>query len=249
MGPRYSIIPSRFFDDDRPKPSHFKVMGYLGKHSDKSGWMKLSQTKAATDDKLGISRETICRAISDLVAWGYVEKRTKAETKRSICFYRILMDASEDPVDDVPEIEGGCDVALTGGCDGTGHRVVTSDITRVVTSDVTIKKVPSSKIKPNNDQRASAPSEVLKSDLGSEGPTASKALPVFTIQPGEAAWQHWIEHFRAAGKDDLAFDATELKRIKASTRWPKPESQIFEPKPRKKGANVSDVLTGEGHTA
>ena len=237
MGPRYSIIPSRFFDDDRPKPSHFRVMGYLGKHSDKSGWMKLSQTKAARAENLGIARETICRAITDLVEWGYVEKRTKSETKRSICFYRILMDAVEDPMDDVPEIEGGCDVALTGGCDAGGHRVVTQEVTTVVTSDVTTKKAPSSKIKPNNDQRASAQSEVSKSDFGSEAAKPSRALPCFTIQPADSSWQAWIDHLRTTERAAMAFDAERTKRIRASTRWPKPESQVFEPKMRKSSAD------------
>lgn len=188
-GPRYSIIPARFFDDDRLKPSHYKVMGYLGKHSDKSGWMKLSQTKAALPGNIGIARETICRAITDLVDWGYVEKRTKQETKRSICFYRILMDDPNEPVEDVPEIEGGCDVALTGGCDRTDHRVVTQEITTVVTSGVTTKNVPSSNIKPNNDRRVPAPSEVLKSGFGSEGVLLTKATHAQAL----IAWEKYAE--------------------------------------------------------
>lgn len=187
---RYSIIPARFFEDERLKPSHFKVMGYLGKHSDKSGWMKLSQTKAADTGGIGMARETMCRAISDLVEWGYVDKRTKQETKRSICFYRILMDDPLDPAEDVPEIGGGCDAAITTGCDSVDHRVVTRAVTRVVTSGVTINNDPSSNIKPNNVPRANARSADSKSVLKSEvGFPLTKAAHPEQI----AAWRRYAD--------------------------------------------------------
>jgi len=97
--------------------------------------------------------------------------------------------------------------------------------------------------------RASARSEDFKSDLGSEGAKPSRALPSITIQPADASWQAWIDHLRATDRAAMAFDAGQAKRIRASTRWPKPDSQIFEPKPRKSGKNVSDILSGEGHAA
>lgn len=243
-GPRYSIIPSRFFEDDRLKPSHFKVMGYLGKHSDRSGWMKLSQTKAAATDNIGIARETVCRAIADLVEWGYVEKRSKKETKRSICFYRILMDAREEPTDDVPDVVGGCDPAVTTGCDVVGHRVVTPEITRVVTHEVTINNDPSSKIKIQRSSARSAPSEVSKSGFGSEVPLAAPPLTVIVITPSEAAWPAWIEFFRSSDQADLAFDANQSKRIRASARWPSADVVVFEPKRRRPPAK-DFTLTAE----
>lgn len=85
--------------------------------------------------------------------------------------------------------------------------------------------------------------EGVKSDFGSEGAKPAKALPCFTIQPADTSWQHWIEHLRASGKSDLAFDAQQLKRIRASSRWPTPESTVFEPAPRKHPA--PDRRTGD----
>lgn len=87
--------------------------------------------------------------------------------------------------------------------------------------------------------------EVDKSDFGREVSKPSRAVPCVTIKPSDSSWSAWLDHFRSTGRADLAFDATHLKRIRASTRWPKAETHIFEPKPRKTGANVCDVLTKE----
>lgn len=84
--------------------------------------------------------------------------------------------------------------------------------------------------------RASARSEGFKSDFGSEGAKASRAMPCFTIQPADSSWQAWIDHLRSTDRAAMAFDAERMKRIRASTRWPNPESQVFEPKVRKASA-------------
>lgn len=225
-GPRYSIIPARFVDDARLKVSHFKVLGYLGKHSHKTGWMKLSQTKAGKDESLGLTRETICRAISDLVDWGYVEKRSKQQTKTSICFYRVIMDAVSDPVeneDDLPDVVAGCDPALTGGCDAAGHRVVTQQITRVVTSDITTREDHSLKIKIERSS-AGADSEDSKSGLKSEVRVAATALTITATDP---QWMHWMVHLRNRGREDLATQAEAAGAITTvGSRWPKADSPL-----------------------
>ena len=215
-GPRYSIIPARFFDDDRLKPSHFKVMGYLGKHSDKSGWMKLSQTKAAGDGNIGLARETVCRAISDLVAWGYVDKRTKQETKRSICFYRILMDDPLDPAEEVPDLIEGCDVAITGGCDRTDHRVVTARVTRVVTAGVTTNNDPSPKIKSYNSSRSEDSNSDLKVKAGTPG-----VLLVRAFHPDElAAWRRFALHRGGIAMRRLVYMIDTHGGASVPSQWP-----------------------------
>ena len=87
--------------------------------------------------------------------------------------------------------------------------------------------------------------EGSKSDFGSEGANPSKAFPCFLIQPADTAWQAWIDHFRATDQADLAFDANQHKRIRASCRWPKPGVMVFEPARRKLAAANTKRITGE----
>lgn len=90
MAPRYSLVPGDFVDDARPTLAHYRVLLALGRRTNKAGWCMVSQTKLA--EHLGISRQTINSAITDLVKWGYVERRGQALTKRAICQYRVLLD-------------------------------------------------------------------------------------------------------------------------------------------------------------
>lgn len=127
---RYSIISGDFVWDDRPTDVHRRVMEYLGSKTDRYGWCVFSQTKLA--DSFGCARETINRAIRDLVAWGYVEKQSQTQTHRAICAYRVLMDRHEPPADLAPDEDddgGTCDVGLTGTCDAVRHTRVTQDVT------------------------------------------------------------------------------------------------------------------------
>ena len=87
--------------------------------------------------------------------------------------------------------------------------------------------------------------EVDNFGLGSEGAKPSPSLPVFTIQPADTSWNAWLEHFRQADQADLAFDATQKRRIRASSRWPQANSVVFEPKPRKPLSKASKRMTGD----
>lgn len=105
MASRYSIIPADFVDDARPTLVHYRVIVSLGRRTNRSGWCVISQTKLA--GKLGFHRQAVCTAIKELVAWGYVEKKGQADTKRALCFYRVLMDRTV-PLADVPDgVEDG----------------------------------------------------------------------------------------------------------------------------------------------
>lgn len=152
MAPRYSTTPGRFAADKRAQGSHMRVLLLLGRHTDNEGWCVRSQVRMAGE--LGLSRETVNRAIADLVAWGYVQKTSQDTTRRSVCFYRVMLDSPhppqmppEDDLDDETEAEddgsgsvdnvafsdqvaeGECDLQLTGG--------VTSEITGGVTYEIT----------------------------------------------------------------------------------------------------------------
>jgi Helix-turn-helix domain len=94
--------------------------------------------------------------------------------------------------------------------------------------------------------RASA-REVDKSGLGSEGKKPSKALPCFKIVPADSSWGAWIDYLRERDSG-MAFDANQSKKIVASTRWPKPESEVFHPKPMKPVGCASRII-GEGDAA
>lgn len=108
--------------------------------------------------------------------------------------------------------------------------VTTGKLSAVTTGKQVAGQEHSLNVKSNQDARAR---EGLKSDFGSEGAKPSRALPCFTIQPADTSWSAWIDHFRAIGQSELAFDAGQLKRIRASSRWPKPESVVFEPESRR----------------
>jgi MarR family len=95
FGPRYSTIPADVLDDPRFTLIHYQVIAELGLRINRAGWCHINQTKLAK--KLGKSRQAVNKAIGELVAWGYVERRGQALTKRNICFYRVIMDR-RDPM-------------------------------------------------------------------------------------------------------------------------------------------------------
>lgn len=84
---------------------------------------------------------------------------------------------------------------------------------------------------PNHQEPSKEPSlgEVSNFDLKSEGAKPSKAMPCFTITPADTSWNAWLEYFRANQAGDIAFDASQKKRVRVSTRWPSADSIIFEP--------------------
>lgn len=148
---RYSIVSGDFAREMRATDTHRRVMLQLGLHSTRNGWIKLSQTKLAGE--LGLARESVNRAIRDLVEWRYVEKRDQSDTGRSICFYRIIMDRPTEPGDDAADADiegddaGSDDGELHGGsvsagsqggvsvgsqtCDAGSHTGVTLGVTPI----------------------------------------------------------------------------------------------------------------------
>lgn len=87
---RYSHVPPRAATDERLTLVHLRVLVLIGKVNTQHGWCQLSQKSAA--ELFGMNRQTVNAAISDLVGWRYVERRTQAQTKTSFCHYRVLID-------------------------------------------------------------------------------------------------------------------------------------------------------------
>lgn len=124
--PRYSIIPAAALKDERVRDLHLRVLAIIGTHTDKEGWGEVSQNYIG--DRCGRSRETINRAIRDLVAFGYLHKSDRFSSRdgRQLkSLYQVVMDRppppeKEDPV--TPASQGGCDASVTGGVTPGDHR-------------------------------------------------------------------------------------------------------------------------------
>lgn len=221
-GPRYSIIPHEFFADTRPLMAHVRVMGVLGRHSNETGWCRLKQATVAAEAE--ISRETVCRALTDLETWGYVEK---AKGKgRSLC-YRVVMDSKKPPPDDLEEEVvhiGGqkaiCDVQITSAVTPEITSDVTQQITSAVTSDVTSNERPSLTTPIERKTRESA-SEDSNLDLKGKG-----ALPAIALTASDVSWSAWLEHLNNIGRDDLAGQASAAGRMTVAARWPTAETPL-----------------------
>lgn len=55
------------------------------------------------------------------------------------------------------------------------------------------------------------------------------ALPEYVIRRDDLWWDKWIEFFRSHDRDDLARDAESAGKIRASSRYPKETTVVFEP--------------------
>jgi biotin operon repressor len=193
-GPRYSIIQADAVDDKRMSKTHLLVLLILGRHSNNRGWAAISQKK--TGEKLGVRRETINRAMRDLVSWGYVEKKGQKETKRSICFYRVIMDRGEPEIDapdkdPAPDIDRGCETEVTQGCEITpgcdaeitGGREVQTSHGGVTSEDHTITT------HRTNDQKERT--KVLSKKRKSNSSKGSRLADDWTL-PDD--WRRWAVH-------------------------------------------------------
>lgn len=156
MAPRYSIIPGRFVDDARPTLMHFKIILALGRRTNRAGWCFVSQTKLAK--VMGICRQSVSSAISDLVKWGYVEKKSQAETHRAICQYRVLLDGGsaddDEPDDGVGDVSPGDDTSNGGDVSPVGDTGVASQATGGVAYEATPVTTPRERPHTHNGARA-----------------------------------------------------------------------------------------------
>lgn len=151
---RYSFMPARAADDLRLTLVHLRLLVYLGRVNNNNGWTELSQK--ATAERWNYARPALNGAIKQLVAWGYVEKKSQAETNTALCLYRLLIDKPEKPapVKSSPEPKG--DEGGVSSIDDTSQNAAVSSIDDTcVRSQVT----PVSPIKTQKkDQRSGDPS-------------------------------------------------------------------------------------------
>ncbi len=216
-GPRYSIIPQRFFKDARPHLSHTKVIGVLGTHSNETGWCRLKQRSIS--DSSALARETVNRAIADLIEWGYVEKR---DVKGRSSAYRLLMDSSASIPDDLPELDITCDPQITPPCDVRDHKGC--DLPGHKGCDVRShnKNDPSLTI---NTKRSA--SEASNLDLKAKG-----AKPALVVERSDSQFAAWMAELRNRGLFDLAERHEAAGEITVTSRWPSTTSEVLSnPKP------------------
>lgn len=137
-GVRYSIIPAAAVVDERVSDLHLRILAIFGKASDANGWLRANQTALAR--QMGRARETINRAIADLVEWGYLRKQARysgSDGRQLINDYQVVMDRphpqeeeASEPVKPAPpcdpQITPPCDVQITGGVTSRDHTIDTT---------------------------------------------------------------------------------------------------------------------------
>lgn len=214
-GPRYSIIPAAFVYDCRPGIWHFRVLNLLGRHTDANGWCVLAQSQMAKD--IATTRETVNRTIRDLCDWGYVQKTDQGDNRKSVIFYRVIMDPEGAP-EAQPEVCDEpitCDDSITGGCDDSDHMGVTPAITGGVITAITPITTPSKR--PNNNDLARG----RASDEAARLPRAVlKPKPSLVIQSGEACFSAWLNHLNQIGRSGLADEMLRAGTANVPKRWP-----------------------------
>ena len=70
-----------------------------------------------------------------------------------------------------------------------------------------------------------------------------RALPSIEIKPGEPEWTQWLDYLRSIERHDLVGEAESNGKIKASTRWPREDSIIYEPKPSSNTGFLNSLLS------
>lgn len=91
---RMSWMSGRAADDLRLGILHFRMLAHLGRQNHRRGWLRLSQSELA--EAWDCSRPRLNAAIGDLVEWGYVAKRSQAQTGESFCTYKVRLDEPDD---------------------------------------------------------------------------------------------------------------------------------------------------------
>lgn len=87
---RYSHVPPKAALDERLNTSHLRVLILIGRVNTQHGWCECSQIDVAK--MLGLGRAAVNEAISGLVKWGYLQRRSQQQTRTSLCHYRVNID-------------------------------------------------------------------------------------------------------------------------------------------------------------
>jgi DNA-binding XRE family transcriptional regulator len=151
---RYSLLPGRAATDLRLSQLHFRILAHLGRFNQKKGWCRLSQIDLA--QIFDVRRQSVNKAINELVEWDYLEKRSQGESGESFCLYRTLLDQPET----TGGVSGKPDTPLNGDLSATADTGVRSQRTRV-----------SPPRTPNSYRSLDVVEEEGREDSGQQGPT------------------------------------------------------------------------------
>lgn len=88
---RYIILPGDMRKDDRLTMGHLRIAMVLGAYSKRHGWTDLTQNDVG--EMAGLSRQTVCTLVGELVEWGWVARRKK--TGKNQYVYRFIMDRED----------------------------------------------------------------------------------------------------------------------------------------------------------
>jgi len=194
---RYIILPGELRKDERLTLSHFKVAMVLGAYSKRHGWTDLTQNDVG--EMAGLSRETVCRCVGDLVEWKWVARRKKS--KRNQYVYRFIMDRGEE-----------CDLEIT-----EPKKQCEPDVTGTVISDLTFNKEDTSTLSQSTSS-AGAPAT-----RGAARPSLRKAIRIIA---SDVSWSKWIEHIEKTGTPEAVAAAEAAGELLAPSRWPSASSPL-----------------------
>jgi predicted transcriptional regulator len=232
-GPRYSVIPFEFFDNDQISMAHVRVMASICRHTNVLGWCRIKQQTIA--DQSGLRRPTVCTVLGQLVEWGHIEKHV---SKKGKCMsYRALMDAKRAPTDQefdsLPEID--LEAELSGIADSSPETASScqhvsdsrcqdsSDSNNDSYENLTIVKKKESiwnpsEAKGKKEGYPTKASSAPKAPLSEAEFAAALAKKKVTIElhPSESGWSAWMDRLSPMLREKAAMAG----RIIVSARFP-----------------------------
>lgn len=195
---RYSMVPPRASRDSRLSVIHLRLLMEVGRVNTQHGWCEMSQSDFAA--RWDYNRGSVVRAVKELVAWRYLEKRGQQETHGARCHYRVLIDAPEEDEAAAELLDGEPDEVATlrkvrtvqnevtchvagdtppdGTCHVAGDTGVTYDVTHVSPIRVTYLDQ-RSKILPPNPREAGEQKDDLDGQKAGAPAAPAKPAPAF----------------------------------------------------------------------
>lgn len=200
---RYIILPGELRKEERLTLGHIKIAMVLGAYSKRHGWTDLTQDDVG--EMAGLSRQTVCKLVGELVDWGWVARRKKQKKNQYV--YRFIMDR-EDCQPDLTVPQKHCQPQLTG----------------TVGSDPTFNKEDSSTLRQSTSVPLPLTPEPAQSEVGQDDKFDSEGKgirgAILRVRPGEGAWTRWIEHIERKLGEKVAEAAVAMGQLEVTTRWP-----------------------------
>lgn len=199
---RYIILPGDLRNDTRLTLGHIKVAMVLGAYSKRHGWTDLTQSDVG--EMAGLSRQSVCELVGELVEWGWVARRKK--DKKNQYVYRFIMDREDycQPQPTVPKEH--CQPQPTGnvGSDPTFNKERTSTISQSTLS---------APLPPSAEPAPSGQSE--NSDLKGRA-----VRPRITLTPANASWPNWLDRIERDRGPEARRAVEVARQLEVAARWP-----------------------------